>query len=66
MMKLAVRVFAMMVVCAGLSAASVAPAASPVVSSQLSAAAIGPGPLTLPVPTCGPNMPTCPHVALGQ
>jgi hypothetical protein len=56
----------MMVVCAGLSAASVAPAASPVVSSQLSAAAIGPGPLTLPVPTCGPNMPTCPHVALGQ
>ncbi len=59
-MKFALRFFAMMVVFAGLATASLPSVSSQVLSSHLSAAAAGPGPLTLPIPSCAPGIPTCP------
>ena len=52
-MKLAVRVFALIVVVAG-GAAAVS-SSSPAVASHLSATSF------MPVPACGPNVPTCPQ-----
>jgi len=57
-MKIAVRVFTMFVVFAGLALASVS-SANVKAASQPSAAAVDPGPLGLPVPQCGPGVPTC-------
>lgn len=56
-MKLALRVFTMIVVLAGITAASMAPASA---MPSNSASLAGPGPLSLPAPTCGPGIPTCP------
>ena len=54
-MKLVVRVFALFVVVAGAAAAVKSPvSASAMVTSHQSASA------SLPIPTCGPNIPTCP------
>lgn len=64
-MKLAVRFFTLMIVCAGLAANSVSSGTVPVLPNHLSATNSGPGPLTLPPPSCGPNVPTCGgHLAL--
>lgn len=61
-MKLVIRIFAMCVVFTGLTAASFTPADSLTLPSHLSAVMLGPGPLSLPIPTCGPGVPTCtPH-----
>jgi hypothetical protein len=57
-MKIAVRVFTMFVVFAGLALASVS-SANLKTATQPSAAAVDPGPLGLPVPQCGPGVPTC-------
>lgn len=51
-MKLAIRVFAMLVVFAGLTAASLSSAPPLAVQSHFSATATGPGPLSLPTPPC--------------
>lgn len=59
-MKIAVRVFTMFVVFAGLGLASVS-SANVQAPSQPSAAAVDPGPLGLPIPECGPGVPTCPQ-----
>jgi len=59
-MKFALRFFAMLVVFAGLATASLPSVSSQVLPSHLSAAAAGPGPLTLPAPVCQPGIPTCP------
>lgn len=58
-MKIAVRVFAMLVVFAGLALASVSSADAKAASNQSSAALMDPGPLGLPVPQCGPGIPGC-------
>jgi len=58
-MKLTVRVFTMMIVFAGLTAASAYPAPSSTLPSHLSASASGPGKKSLPIPACGPGVPTC-------
>lgn len=55
-MKFALRAFAMFIVVAGLLAAAAPSVASP---ATVSAAMIGPGPLGLPAPGCGPGIPTC-------
>lgn len=61
-MKIAVRAFTMFVVFAGLALASVSSANTNTAkaASQPSAAAVDPGPLGMPVPECGPGVPTCP------
>jgi hypothetical protein len=64
-MKLVLRVFAMMVVCTGLLTVALAPSSIRRFSNA-SFVAVGPGPLTLPAPGCGPHIPTCPHIAQGQ
>jgi len=53
-MKLAIRIFALSVVVAGAAAASVSSATTHAVPSRQAASA------SLPVPMCGPNLPTCP------
>jgi len=53
-MKLAVRIFALSVVVAGAAAASLSSSTSHAVTSGQAASA------SLPIPACGPNMPTCP------
>jgi hypothetical protein len=53
-MKLAVRIFALSLVAAGAAAASFSPSASRAVVSHQAAAA------GLPIPACGPGVPTCP------
>jgi hypothetical protein len=53
-MKLVVRIFALTVVVAGAVAAVKSPASANAMISHQSATA------SLPVPTCGPNIPTCP------
>lgn len=53
-MKLAVRIFALSVVIAGAAAASFS-------SSTIHARSHQSATDTLPVPTCGPNIPTCPN-----
>ena len=58
MMKLAVRFFAMTVVCAGLAAASVSSGTVPALTNHMAATVSVPGPM-LPIPLCGPNIPTC-------
>lgn len=57
-MKLFLRAFAMMVVVAGLTSASMSSASSLGVNT-VSTAMVGPGPLSLPAPSCGPGVPTC-------
>ena len=54
-MKLVVRIFALSVVIAGAAAASVSSSTTHAVRSHQSATE------TLPVPTCGPYVPTCPQ-----
>jgi hypothetical protein len=63
-MKIAVRVFTMCVVFSGLALASLS-SANVKATSQPSAAAVDPGPLSLPVPQCGPGVPTCPQGGSG-
>jgi len=58
MMKLALRFVALTIVCAGLAAASLASGTTPILPDHLSATVSGPDP-TLPVPSCGPHVPTC-------
>lgn len=57
-MKLAIRFFAMTIVCAGLAAASVSSGTTPTLPDHLSATVSVSGPM-LPIPSCGPNVPTC-------
>jgi len=59
-MKITVRVFTMLVVFAGLALASVT-SANVKATSQPSSAFVDPGPLGMPVPQCGPGIPTCPQ-----
>ncbi len=59
-MKLAVRIFALSVVIAGAAAASVTSSNTKVVRSHQAATE------TLPVPACGPYVPTCPSQPSGQ
>jgi hypothetical protein len=63
-MKLAIRIFAMSVVLAGLSAASVSSATLRALPSHLSATASDPDPQSLPIPLCGPWVPCQPPVAV--
>ena len=60
-MKLAIRIFALSVVFAGVAAASVSSNYSHALPSHQSATANLPAPSTerLPIPTCGPHVPTC-------
>lgn len=58
-MKLFVRCFALTIACAGLAAASLSSTSVQPVSNHLSAVVSGPGPMSLPVPGCGPGVPTC-------
>jgi len=59
-MKLAIRIAVLSVVFAGAAAASVSsPNARLLPSHQAMGGGI-PTPNSLPVPSCGPNMPTCP------
>jgi len=58
-MKTTIRIFAMTVALAGLVSSSFAPASSRTIPSHLSAFSSGPGPLSLPIPTCGPGVPGC-------
>ena len=53
-MKLAIRIFALSVVFAGVAAASLSSASTQASPSSLAASA------RLPIPACGPNLPTCP------
>ena len=53
-MKLTMRIFALLIVVAGVSAAATTPKAAPVIQSHQSATDNMPGP-----PLCGPHMP-CP------
>jgi hypothetical protein len=53
-MKLAIRIFALSLVFAGVAAASVSSSANRVIASHQSATA------DLPTPMCGPGVPTCP------
>lgn len=53
-MKLAIRIFALSVVVAGGAAAAITPRTAHAVPSHQSASA------TLPIPVCGPHIPTCP------
>lgn len=59
-MKIAVRVFTMFVVFSGLALASVS-SANVKADSLPSTALVDPGPLGMPVPQCGPGIPTCPQ-----
>ena len=56
-MKLVVRVLTLSIVFAGLAAASVSSATTNFLPNHLSAS--GPGHRGLPIPQCGPGMPTC-------
>jgi hypothetical protein len=58
-MKFALRVFTMMIVFAGIAAASMSPANA--MHASVGPSMVGPGPLGLPVPQCGPGVPTCPQ-----
>jgi hypothetical protein len=59
-MKIAVRVFAMLVVFAGLALASVSNV-NVKAANLSSVAAVNPGPMGMPIPECGPGVPTCPQ-----
>jgi hypothetical protein len=52
-MKLAIRIFALFVVVAGVAAAAVTPKNAPILPSHQSPSA------TFPIGTCGPGIPTC-------
>jgi hypothetical protein len=56
-MKLALRAVAMLVVFAGLAAASVSSATARAIPSQMSVVAGHPTPNSLPIPICGPSTP---------
>ena len=58
-MKIAVRIFAMTIAVTGLVSSSFAPAPARAINSPAAAVAMGPGPLSLPVPMCGPGVPGC-------
>jgi hypothetical protein len=53
-MKLAIRIFALSIVFAGVAAASVSSSSNHVIASHQSATS------ELPVPGCGPGIPGCP------
>jgi hypothetical protein len=53
-MKLAIRIFALLIVLAGVASAALAPKSAPALASHQSATA------SLPAPGCGPHVPTCP------
>ena len=55
-MKLAIRIFALLVVVAGGAAAAVTPKNAPLVPSHQAATA------GFPIATCGPGIPTCPQL----
>jgi hypothetical protein len=57
-MKLVIRVFAMLVVFAGLTAASISSAPAPAASNHFGITVTGPGPYMPgpPCPTCEPNL----------
>ncbi|HEY2857021.1 MAG TPA: hypothetical protein VGJ21_01230 [Terracidiphilus sp.] len=59
-MKLVVRIFALSVVIAGAAAAGLSSSTTSAMASSQSAAG------RLPVPTCGPNVPTCPKQQPGR
>jgi len=59
-MKLAVRIFALSVVFAGVAAASVSSSTTQVLPSHQSATASN------PVPLCAPGLPTCPGVVASR
>jgi hypothetical protein len=59
-MKLAIRIFALCVFVAGAAAASVSSASTATFQSHQSASS------SLPVPTCGPHLPTCPPPGSGN
>jgi hypothetical protein len=54
-MKLAIRIFALLVVVAGGAAAALTPKTAPILPSHQSATA------GFPIATCGPGIPTCPQ-----
>jgi hypothetical protein len=56
-MKFTLRAFTMMIVFAGIAAASMSEAKTMPTYFSIS----GPGPLSLPAPGCGPGVPTCPQ-----
>jgi len=58
-MRIVIRIFAMSVALAGLATSSFSSPAMQTIPSHLSATAHGHGPLSLPIPTCGPGVPTC-------
>jgi hypothetical protein len=58
-MKTTIRIFAMTVALTGLVSSSFSPAPGRIIPSHLSAYSSGPGPLSLPIPTCGPGLPGC-------
>lgn len=53
-MKLAIRIFALSVVLAGVAAASVSSSATHAIPSSQAATA------KMPIPLCAPGLPTCP------
>ncbi len=59
-MKLAIRIFALSLVVAGGAAATVSSSTTSTIPSHQSATS------SLPVPGCGPNMPTCPPPGSGN
>jgi hypothetical protein len=54
-MKLAVQIFALLVVVAGGAAAAITPRNAPILPSHQSPTA------AFPIATCGPGIPTCPQ-----
>jgi hypothetical protein len=56
-MKFTLRVLTMMMVFAGIVAASMSPVRTMPAYFSIS----GPGPLHVPAPGCGPGVPTCPQ-----
>jgi hypothetical protein len=58
-MKLAIRVFALSIVLAGVASAALAPKSAPALSSHQSATA------SMPIPGCGPHI-ACPATPSGN
>ena len=58
-MKTTIRIFALTVALTGLVASSFSPASVRLTPCHLSAVSSDPGPLSLPIPTCGPGVPFC-------
>lgn len=58
-MNTTIRIFAFAVAITGLVSSSFSSASVRKIPSQLSAVSSDLGPLSLPIPTCGPSMPYC-------